>query len=114
MNRFTDRRLLADICEVNLAYLLLAQRLLREDLESAMFRLGIDRGVATSIEQLSPTQLVKLACGSSLLCSLRLGDAHVMSVLRPRAAQRAVQREHATILLASRPAQSWPEASNER
>lgn len=113
MNCSGHQKLLADICEVNLAYLVLAQRLLREDLPSAMFRLGIDRSVAASVEQLSPTQLVTLARSTSLLCSLRLNEAHILSVLRPGLAQCAVQ-EHATILLAGRSTQSWPQASDER
>ena len=40
----------SDIREVNLAYLLLAQRLVREDRATAMIRLGLTRGVKFSFD----------------------------------------------------------------
>lgn len=107
MNSSRDPSLLADICEVNLSYLFLAQRLLREDLPSAMFRLGIDQHVAKLVQELSPTQLVRLASSSSLLCSLRLDDTNILSALRQDAPGCALHQEHMTILLATRPVQSW-------
>ncbi len=102
-----DPSILADICEVNLSYLLLAQRLLREDRPSAMFRLGIDQEVARSVQSLSPGKLVRLASSSSLLCSLRLDDANIVSALCQDVREGTLQQEHATILLAGRPVQSW-------
>ncbi len=51
---------LDEIQEINLAYLLLAQRLLDEDREAAMFRLKIDSDVAELIVSLNARQLTKL------------------------------------------------------
>jgi len=103
----TDPSPLSDICEVNLSYLLLAQRLLREDFAGGMFRLGVGHEVAQVLQKLSPARLVRLASSSSLLCCLRLDDAHMVSALRQDSLGETLQQAHATILLAGRPVQSW-------
>ena len=54
-----ENSLLADIREVNLSYLLLAQRMLRDDYAASMFRLGFSNEVADILMRLSPAQLVK-------------------------------------------------------
>src|SRR3546814_6225145 len=54
----------SDVCSsdlVNLSYLLLAQRMLRDDYAASMFRLGFSNEVADILMRLSPAQLVKLA-----------------------------------------------------
>ncbi len=43
-----------EIRELNLAYLMLAQQMIREDRDAAMFRLGVSEEVADMIESLSP------------------------------------------------------------
>jgi flagellar transcriptional activator FlhD len=98
-----DTTLLADIREVNLSYLLLAQRMLRDDLSSAMFRLGFSREVADIVVRLSPAQLVKLASSSSLLCRFRFDDYTLLSALTHDVLGGALQQAHATILLAKQP-----------
>lgn len=54
------------------AYLPLAQRILREVVARAMFRLGISEELAVLLGNLSLSQIVKLAASSSLLCRFRL------------------------------------------
>jgi len=54
--------------------LLLAQRLLRDNYATGMFRLGVSQDVAETIVELSPAQMVSLASSSSLLCRFRLDD----------------------------------------
>jgi hypothetical protein len=76
-----DSSLLADIREVNLSYLLLAQRMLRDDYAASMFRLGFSNEVADILMRLSPAQLVKLASSSSLLCRFRFDDYSLLSAL---------------------------------
>ena len=53
--------MLNEIREVNLSYLLLAQRLLREDKPMGMFRMGISDQLADVLANLSLAQTVKLA-----------------------------------------------------
>ncbi len=93
---------LNDIQEVNLSYLMLAQRLLRENLAAGMFRLGVCQDVATTLLQLSPAQLVKLAASSSLICGFRLDDYDLLSSLTHNVLGGVLQEAHSTILLAQR------------
>ncbi|MBP6019208.1 MAG: flagellar transcriptional regulator FlhD [Burkholderiaceae bacterium] len=95
----TDNSLLGDIQEVNLSYLMLAQRLLRENLSAAMFRLGFDSDVAEIVMRLSPSQLVKLASSSSLICGFRLNDYSLLSALTQDVLGGVLQQAHSTILL---------------
>ncbi len=50
-----------DIKEVNLAYLMLAQNMVRSDREAAIFRLGISEEIADILERLTPGQVLKMA-----------------------------------------------------
>ena len=52
--------LLKHIYDINLSYLLLAQRLIVQDKASAMFRLGINEEMATTLAALTLPQMVKL------------------------------------------------------
>jgi len=90
---------LQDIQEINLSYLLLAQRLLRDNLAEGMFRLGLRKDVAKRILKLSPAQMLKLAHSSTLLCEFRLNDAQLLSALTQNVLGGILQQAHATILL---------------
>lgn len=96
------RSALNDIQEVNLSYLLLAQRLLRENYAAGMFRLGFSPDVADIIMQLSPAQLVKLASSNSLICGFRLDDYALLSSLTQDVLGGVLQEAHSTILLSQR------------
>ena len=91
-----------DIQEVNLSYLMLAQRLLRDNLASGMFRLGIGKDAADILLQLSPAQLVRLASSSSLVCGFRLDDAALLTSLTRGVLDGVLQQAHSTILLSRR------------
>ena len=64
--------LLKHIYDINLSYLLLAQRLISQDKASAMFRLGINEEMATMLGGLTLPQMVKLAETNQLVCQFRL------------------------------------------
>jgi flagellar transcriptional activator FlhD len=51
----------AEIRELNLAYLMLAQQMLRSDRATALFRLGIGDELADLIESMSAAKLVRMA-----------------------------------------------------
>lgn len=95
----------ADIRELNLAYLLLAQRLLRADLAEGCARLGLSTHSAEWLLALSTTQLLALAQRGELLCRMRVDDELVWGLLtgRPLAGSTpsAQQRLHASALLAA-------------
>lgn len=95
---------LDDIREVNLSYLMLAQRLLRENHAAGMFRLGVAADVADILLGLSPAQLVKLASSSALICGFRLDDYGLLSSLTQGVLGGVLQQAHSTILLSQQTA----------
>lgn len=98
----TDSSLLSDIQEVNLSYLMLAQRLLRENFAAGMYRLGFDVDVAETVLRLSPIQLVKLSASNTLLCAFRLNDYDLLSTLTQDVLGGVLQQAHSTILLSQK------------
>ena len=69
--------MLSEIKELNLMYLLLVQRLLREDRAGAMFRMGIPERLADVLAGLSFAQTARLAASNHLLCRFRF-DVHAI------------------------------------
>ena len=92
-----------DIKEVNLAYLMLAQNLIRADREDAIFRLGISEEIAEILDRLTPGQVLKMAASDMLLCSFRFDDALLINLLTNHDRDRGVGHVHAAILAAGRP-----------
>jgi flagellar transcriptional activator FlhD len=97
----------AEIRELNLSYLMLAQAMIRADKAQALFRLGISEEVADLIVAMSPQQLVRAASRTQMLCSMRFEDQMVWGLLTDRHAPRATEdstagRLHASVLMASR------------
>jgi len=88
-----------EIGDLNLTYLLLAQRLVREDVATAMFRLGLSREVADLLGNLSLSQIVKLAASSLFLCRLRFDDQPLLSALTQDGKSLPLQQAHAAIVL---------------
>ena len=88
-----------EIGDLNLTYLLLAQRLVREDVATAMFRLGMSRELADLLGNLSLSQIVKLSASSLLLCRFRFDDHPILSALTDEGKSPALQQAHAAILL---------------
>src|SRR4051794_6873620 len=70
-----------EIGEINLAYMLLAQKLVKQDRAEAMFRLGVGRELADLLANMSLSQIVKLAASNFLLCSFRLDDRPMFAVV---------------------------------
>ncbi|AEC19286.1 transcriptional activator FlhD [Pusillimonas sp. T7-7] len=101
----TDTSLLNDIQEVNLSYMMLAQRLLRENLSAGMLRLGFDSDVAELVMRLSPAQIVKLSMSNALVCKFRLNDYELLSSLTQDVLGGVLQQAHSTILLSQQPAE---------
>ncbi|WP_207004580.1 flagellar transcriptional regulator FlhD [Trinickia mobilis] len=98
--------MLSEIKEVNLSYLLLAQRLLREDKAMGMFRMGINSQLADVLANLSLAQTVKLAASNQVLCRFRFDDHAVLSSLADKGKTNAVAQAHSAILMASQPAEA--------
>jgi flagellar transcriptional activator FlhD len=104
-----EERLMAEIRDANLSYLILAQRLIRADRAQALYRLGISDDVAAIIEALTPTQMIKVASGNTLMCRFRFDEEMIWSLLADHGRGRGegdeegnASRLHASILMAGR------------
>lgn len=93
--------MLDEIREANLTYLILAQRLLREDRAEAMFRLGISEEVAGILAGLSTGQILKIAATNMLMCRFRFDDEMVWNLLTRTNKERGIHGVHAAILMAT-------------
>ena len=95
-----------DIKEVNLAYLMLAQNMVRSDREAAIFRLGISTEIADILERLTPGQVLKMASSDMLVCNFRFDDTLLLNLLSNHERDRGVGQIHAAILAAGKPVET--------
>ncbi len=95
-----------DIKEVNLAYLMLAQNMVRSDRETAIFRLGVSEEIADILDRLTPGQILKMAGSDMLLCNFRFDDTLLLNLLANHERDRGVGHIHAAILAAGRPVEA--------
>jgi flagellar transcriptional activator FlhD len=91
-----------DIKEVNLAYLMLAQSMVRSDRNEAVFRLGISEEIADILDRLTPGQVLKMAASDMLLCRFRFEDSLLLDLLANHERNRGVGHVHAAILAAGK------------
>lgn len=96
-------QMMAEIKETNLAYMMLAQQMLRADKSAAIYRLGISQDVASIIESLTPGQLLKLAASNMLLCRFRFDDRLIVDLLTGHGKSRTMSQSHAAIIMAGQP-----------
>jgi flagellar transcriptional activator FlhD len=101
------RETLESIREINLSYIMLAQRLLREDRAVGMFRLGLSAELADLLAGLTLAQVVKLASSEQLLCFFRFNDHTMLSALTATAKNAEIAPTHAAILLAGQQAEQF-------
>jgi len=99
-------KLVEEIREANLSYILLAQQLIREDRADALIRLGLGEDVADIIEKLSTAQVLKVASSNMLMCRFRFDDSMVWNLLTSTTKDRAISGMHAAILMASQPVET--------
>lgn len=93
--------LLDDIRELNLSYLLLVQRLINTDRQTAIFRLKIDEEMADTLGRIPVAELARLAQCNQLLCHFALQDGdQLQALIRPNADDE-LRQVHAAILLGS-------------
>ncbi len=97
---------LDEIQELNLAYLLLAQRLLNDDRAAAMFRLKVDEETADLLVSLSASQLTRLARTNQLLCHFGLEGADRLRQVVDNPRENGLAQFHASLLLAVQGASS--------
>ncbi|HEY0209387.1 flagellar transcriptional regulator FlhD [Acerihabitans sp.] len=89
------------VYDINLSYLLLAQRLINQEKSMAMFRLGINDSMADVLLKLTLPQMVKLAETNQLLCLFRFDDHQTITQLTQDSRVDELQQIHTGILLSS-------------
>lgn len=90
-----------EIQELNLAYLLLAQRLLGADRDEAMFRLKISNETANLIAGLNARQLSQLTRTNQLLCHFGYESAEQLRQITENPRLQGLTSLHAALLMAS-------------
>lgn len=90
-----------DIHDINLSYLLFAQRLIREDRHTAGFRLGLDDATIDSLKDLTLPQLIKLSATNQLICRLRVDNEIIIEHLTKDSRIDALQKIHTGIILST-------------
>lgn len=90
-----------EIQELNLTYLMLAQRLLALDRETGMLQLQLSEDVADYLLSLSSLQLARLARVNQCLFRLRISQADQLKKLTRDEREEGMARTHAALLLAS-------------
>jgi len=89
------------IRDMNLSYLLLAQRLIQEDRGTAGFRLGLNESTIDILKALTLPQLIKLSSTGQLICRLRIDNEMVIDCLTKDSRIEALQRIHTGIILST-------------
>ncbi len=98
-----SEKLLAEVRETNLAYLMLARHMINEDRAEATYRLGISEELADLIGSLSVAQLVKIAASNMLMCRFRFDDRMVWDLITDHSKeQQNLGSVHAAILMGNK------------
>ncbi|MFD1215467.1 MULTISPECIES: flagellar transcriptional regulator FlhD [Microbulbifer] len=90
-----------EIQDINLSYLLLAQRLLKDDYPTALFRLKLDEPLAKVLVSLTAKQLTKLARSNQFLFRLNLDDAGQLEQLMNNKRAGDLGHIHTALLMTS-------------
>ncbi|WP_240154592.1 MULTISPECIES: flagellar transcriptional regulator FlhD [unclassified Burkholderia] len=89
------------VWELNMSYLWLAQRMLREDRATGMFRLGLNAELADALAALSMKHMIGLASAGQLICVLRPSQRGAVSALTRPTPPVDIVRLHVAMALAS-------------
>lgn len=92
--------LLGEIEDINLTYLMLAQRLLREDYATARFRLKLDDSMAGVLTSLSVKQLSQLARTNQFLFRLCFDNGEQVAKVIGKKREQGLNQTHAALLMA--------------
>jgi len=102
----TEQKFIDEIREQNLGYLMLAQRLIREDRDLAVYRLGISEELAGLLDSLSAAQVMQMAGSATLLCRFRYHDQLILRMTDHEGRERLAARTHFAILGAGQPVEA--------
>ena len=93
-----------EIRELNMAYLMLAQKMLRADRETAMFRLGIGAEMAELVAGLTTAKLVRMAGSQMMVPGFRFNDEQLARLMAGEGRDPTTSALHAAIIAAGKAA----------
>lgn len=102
----TTSQIQSEIKDANLSYILLAQQMIKEDRESAIFRLGVSEEMADLIAGLTPAQILKMSASSMMLFRFRFDERLLLNMISDFNKDRLMSQAHATILMAGQPVEA--------
>jgi flagellar transcriptional activator FlhD len=88
-----------EIADLNLTYMLLAQKLLREDRAAAMLRLGVSAEMADLLIGMSLAETIRIAASNFVLCAFRLDELPIVKSVMQGERQASLQQAHISIVL---------------
>jgi len=89
-----------EIRELNVAFLMLAQKMLRADRETALFRLGISEELAEYVENLSSARLVRMADNPIMIPRFRFDGEQLARLMAGEGRDETASTLHAAIVAA--------------
>jgi flagellar transcriptional activator FlhD len=89
-----------EIADLNLTYMLLAQKLLREDRSAAMLRLGVSPEMADLLIGMTLAEVIKISNSNFVLCAFRLDELPIVRSVMQGSRERTLQQAHISIVLA--------------
>ncbi|ALM54275.1 flagellar transcriptional regulator FlhD [Halomonas huangheensis] len=92
--------LVDEIQDMNLAYLLLARRLLADDRATALLRLKITEEQADMLLSLNSRQLTRVSRTNQLLCHLSLGSVKQLRQIVDNPREQGLSHLHSSLLMA--------------
>jgi flagellar transcriptional activator FlhD len=98
VNQPKMNRLLSDLKDMNLNFLMLAQKMLIENRVTAKAQLGISELVAEQILRMGMSEMLRLASTSQSLCMLRFDDEKLWQLAIDNEIDARVSGLHASIL----------------
>lgn len=97
----TNTELLDEVRDMNLSYLMLAQRLLKEDRAIAQFRLKLDDGTADTVMSLTTRQLGHLARTNQFLFHFKFTSGTQLEHVLETKLDESMVQTHTSLLMAA-------------
>lgn len=93
----------AEIRDLNLSYLLIAQRMFRENFARGLYRTGLCQEAGQTLCKLSVSQTIALASTNVLICGFRLNDADLLATLSKEGIGNPLAQTRLTMAMAQAP-----------
>lgn len=97
LNQPSDRSVLSDLHEFNLAFLLLARKIAAQGTELELVALGLDASTAERVAQLTDDQMLRLARSSQVMGRLVINDHALLSTLNVGRESGVLERARAAL-----------------